>query len=167
MFRTKQILKDKGTSAILAQQELNEEVLPDNTPRALLLETVKYKLDRCGPTTSLLLIDPYINPTFKAASDYPPYEADLLTVLEPTLRKVSTLRIATRPNRNAASEARLDTAIRAVNASITINKKNTDAFHDRFWIVDDARGIFLGTSFNGIGKRYALIGLHPVPKTPS
>ena len=34
--------------------------------------------------------------------------------------------------------------------------RTSENFHDRFWIADRSRGLFVGTSPNGIGKRYAL-----------
>ncbi|MEZ5284987.1 MAG: hypothetical protein R2712_09300 [Vicinamibacterales bacterium] len=33
----------------------------------------------------------------------------------------------------------------------------TKRYHDRFWIADEERGLFVGTSLNGIGKRYCLV----------
>jgi len=38
-----------------------------------------------------------------------------------------------------------------------ISTKYSDVFHDRFWIADEVRGVFVGTSLNGIGRRYAII----------
>lgn len=35
--------------------------------------------------------------------------------------------------------------------------KYTKDFHDRFWIADNKKGFVLGTSLNGIGKKYCLI----------
>jgi hypothetical protein len=133
---------------------LTEEVLPDNAPRTVLLETLDYKIDRCAPTTSMLLIDPYLYPNGTDVS----YENDLISVFRRFIGKISTLRVATLQNpRDANLEARIDASIRAINPNIQIEKKYTNVFHDRFWIADDARGLFLGTSLNGVGKRYALI----------
>ena len=47
--------------------------------------------------------------------------------------------------------------IQKINTSIKVSQKYTDDFHDRFWIIDDKKGLFIGTSLNGIGKRYSLI----------
>jgi hypothetical protein len=33
----------------------------------------------------------------------------------------------------------------------------SEKFHDRFWLADGARGLVVGTSLNGLGKRYALV----------
>jgi hypothetical protein len=153
MEGAKQILKDQGATRILSRQLLTEEVLPDNSPRGLLLDTLTYKLDRCAPTTSMLLIDPYLYPLSHDHS----YESDLTTVLGPIVSKVALIRVATLKKRDANLEARIEASMRSINSAIRIEKKYTNIFHDRFWIADDARGLFLGTSLNGIGKRYALI----------
>lgn len=41
---------------------------------------------------------------------------------------------------------------------IQINDVVTDSFHDRYWIdVDSTKGVMVGTSLNGIGKKVAMI----------
>ena len=149
----RQVLLEKGATAILSQQLLNEEVLPDNTPRNFIIDTLRYKLDRCSPTQSLLIIDPYLYPA-KEDSDY---QTDFLTVFGDSLKKCFQLDVATLPSRNSVLEFQIDSAIEQINPNIAIYKKYTDVFHDRFWIADQRRGVFVGTSLNGIGKRYALI----------
>jgi hypothetical protein len=44
-----------------------------------------------------------------------------------------------------------------LSPKIDATLKMTDDFHDRFWIADKAKGLFVGTSLNGIGKKYALV----------
>jgi hypothetical protein len=153
MENVKQLLKDQGARQILSRQLLAEEMLPDNAPRALLLDTLNYKLDRCAPKASMLIIDPYLYPDTPDAS----YENDLMDVLRRVVGKIATLRVATLRNRNASLEGRIDASIRTITPNIRIERKYTNVFHDRFWIADDARRLFLGTSLSGIGKRYALI----------
>ena len=114
---------------------------------------LNYKIDRRAPTTSMLIIDPYFFPEGPDAS----YERDLVDVLDRFVGKIASLRLAAMRNRNAGLEARVDAAIPAKNSKIQIERKYTNVFHDRYWIADDTRGIFVGTSLNGIGKRYALI----------
>jgi len=153
MAETKQMLLDKGPTVILSQELLMEEVLPDNTPRNAVLDTLKYKLNRCSATQSLHIIDPYLYPS---AQD-PDYVTDFISIFAATLRLCSCVHIATRARRNAGLETQIENEIRQVNPQISIRKKYTDVFHDRFWIIDDIRGVFVGTSLNGIGKRYAII----------
>ncbi len=44
---------------------------------------------------------------------------------------------------------------------ICIEVKDTDEFHDRFCIADRRKGFFVGTYFNGIGKRISSINMLP------
>jgi hypothetical protein len=44
-----------------------------------------------------------------------------------------------------------------MNPHISVEHSKSKYFHDRFWIADDLRGIFVGTSLNGLGKKYALV----------
>lgn len=149
----KPILLEKGPTAVISFGPLNEEVLPDNTPRDSIADTLRYKLNRCAPTRSLMIIDPYLYPV----SPDPDYEAYFLKIFADTIKTLSNLTIVTSPRRNQGLETRLDLAIRSIAPQITINKKYTEVFHDRFWIADESRGLFVGTSLNGIGRRYAVI----------
>ena len=153
MTETKQILLDKGPTAILSQEVLTEEVLPDNTPRNAVLDTLKYKLNRCSASQSLHIIDPYLYPSTQDSD----YVSDFINIFEATLKLCSYVSIATKANRNASLEQQIENEIKKVNPQVSILKKYTNVFHDRFWIVDDVRGVFVGTSLNGIGKRYAII----------
>ena len=46
-----------------------------------------------------------------------------------------------------------------LNPELSVVCKTTKEFHDRFWIIDRTKGLFIGTSLNGIGKRYALVDI--------
>ena len=134
----KSVLLEKGATSILTAQQLNEEVLPDNTPRSAILDTLRYKLDQCRATQDLLIIDPYLYPTSPDV-DYQQY---FLSIFEKTLKDCSNLHIATLSNRNTTLEQSINTAIRQLNPSISINTKYTNIFHDRFWIADGKK-VFL------------------------
>ena len=153
MTELKQTLLDKGATAILSQELLTEEVLPDNTPRNAVFDTLKYLLNRCSPTQSLHIIDPYLYPSNQDSD----YITDFIDIFEATLKLCSRVSIATLPNRNTSLEQQIENKIKRVNSQISIQTKYTNVFHDRFWIADDVRGVFVGTSLNGIGKRYAVI----------
>ncbi len=44
---------------------------------------------------------------------------------------------------------------------ISIEVKDTDEFHDRFWMAGRRKGFCVGTSFSGIGKRISSINMLP------
>jgi len=152
-MEAKRLLEDVGPTTILATQLLTEAVLPDTGSRGVLIDTLRYMLNRCAPTASMIIIDPYLYPTPADGT----YEADLTSVLQPLAAQCSSIGIATLPNRNVALESSIVSTIKAVKPAIRIEHKYTNVFHDRFWIADGVRGLFVGTSLNGIGKRYAVI----------
>lgn len=148
----KDLLRDHGPRSLLNWGPLNESVLPDNTPRDVLIDTLRYQLNRCQPTASLLVIDPYLFPSRPDAN----YRTDLVSLLEPAARAGLRLDIATGQTHNAALMADVLSDLRAINPAVIPTVKLTDDFHDRFWIADGVRGLFIGTSINGIGRRYAI-----------
>ena len=147
------LLLEKGCTAILTSQQLNEEVLPDSTPRNAIIDTLRYKIDQCFPSQTLLIVDPYLFPT----NPDPDYLADLIQIFDKSLRSCSRLEIATMSNRNTSLERQAHAQISRVNPNILISTKYTNVFHDRLWITDEARGVFVGTSLNGVGRRYAVV----------
>lgn len=153
LLETQKILLELGPTAILAQQPLIEDVLPDNSPKNVVLDTLRFKLDRCSPQTSLVIVDSYIYPA-PPDSDY---ISSFLTVFRQAIQSCREVTIVTKPKRNRQLEAHMDNEMRQINPQLLISKKYTDDFHDRFWIVDDAKGIYVGTSLNGVGQRYALV----------
>lgn len=149
----KRLLLEKGATAILTRQQLNEEVLPDSTPRNVIVDTLRYKISQCHPNQSMLIIDPYL---FPSSPDHD-YLSFFLQIFEDSLKGSTHLMIATMANRNTSLEGQMLAQIRQLNPSILITRKYTDVFHDRFWIADESRGVFVGTSLNGMGKKYAVI----------
>ncbi|MDP1630267.1 MAG: hypothetical protein Q8L66_02470 [Caulobacter sp.] len=146
------LLREIGVSKTLRLQLLTEAVLPDNTPRDVLLDTLRYQLAQCAGLHTLLVVDPYLFP----AQPDPTYKDDLVSLLRAAASAGLAIEIATKANRNTALQAAVVADIQQINPSITPSFKYTDAFHDRFWIADGARGVFMGTSLNGIGRRYAI-----------
>lgn len=151
-LQAQHLLKEQGARSLLSLTSLTEAVLPDNTPRDVLLETIRYQLNSCRPTTSLLIVDPYLFPSQPDAN----YRADLLSLVEPSVRAGIDLTIATKTSRNAALEAAFLSDLAGIRPGATAQIKYTNVFHDRFWIADHERGLFMGTSLNGIGRRYAV-----------
>lgn len=148
----KEYITREGITSIMRWGDLMEEMLPDNTSRSLLLETVRYKLQQLNASQSLTIVDPYLFPSTPDAN----LENDLMLLLSPFLSSCSQLTIVTGIRHNATMKQSILAKIQSAS-SITVTFKHTDDFHDRFWIADDKCGIFIGTSLNGIGKRYAMV----------
>lgn len=147
------ILLAKGASQIIAESGLQTEAtLPAGIPASQLADTVRYLLHQVNARNELLIIDPYFFPK-DAPTDYLQFVEHILAT---TLDRISHLYIVTMAKRNVSIEGAFKAMVTARNAAIVQSVKYTNKFHDRFWIGDSARGLFIGTSLNGIGNRYSL-----------
>lgn len=146
------LIRERGTAAILQMEVLTEAVLPDNAPRDQLLDAIRYQLSRCRPTRSLLIVDPYLFPSKPDAK----YLDDLVLLVTPAVQAGIDLEIATQADRHTVLESLFLARLAAIQSGATATMKYTKAFHDRFWAADGERGIFMGTSLNGVGRRYAV-----------
>lgn len=107
---------------------------------------------------SLIVIDPYLfsgpsNSATKIAQDFS--HCARLDENDNQLQVISI--IHGRSVTNAVKSAILGTA----SGSLRFNVKESDVFHDRVWIADGDRGLVIGTSLNGIGRRASF--LLPLP----
>lgn len=152
--QAKKLLEEKGTSYVLSLVELREAVLPraDIDTRPLLIKTVNTQLAKLSPKDSLIIVDPY----FFVEKDIDGYLEVFGSIFDSVVSSIREITFITKPNFNTVLVAEVRTKLLNVNAQLTVSHKTTDIFHDRFWIVDQDRGMFVGTSINGIGKRYAL-----------
>lgn len=144
----KLLLVEKGVSYLWQLVQNQEDFLGRTPDREPLLEVLRKMLVRLAPTEELTIVDRYLLPS--ACSDC---VNDLVFVLTPIIAAISRVVIVT----SQKHDARQLTALRErLGGNCEIVLRISEEFHDRFWIVDGARGLFVGTSLNGIGKRYAL-----------
>ena len=55
-------------------------------------------------------------------------------------------------------KAEVASRLGALTPSITLQHSICNRYHDRFWITSTrSEGLVVGTSLNGLGKRYALV----------
>ena len=66
------------------------------------------------------------------------------------------VRFITKPEHDRALYKEIKSVLIDLNPEIKVVHKMTNEFHDRFWIADEVKGLFIGTSLNGIGRKYAL-----------
>lgn len=115
---------------------------------------VQKYLDRIITTRKLLIIDRYIFPNHHD-SNYANFVGDILDKYLTTLDEITFI---TSDKHNVILKDSITSLLKSKNSTLNISFKFTEHFHDRFWISDyNDRGLFLGTSLNGYGKRYALI----------
>ncbi|MBU0712336.1 hypothetical protein KKA87_10500 [bacterium] len=147
------LIEENGVSDLLRMQLLQEEVLPNGVNRDKLLDTLRYKLNRIDAHKDLLIIDSYLFPNVHD-SDYIDY---FIAVFQGSISKCNKLSIVTKKDRNERIENEIVKRILNVNSNLTICQKYSNIFHDRYWIADQSRGLLVGTSLNGIGRKYSTI----------
>lgn len=150
--KIKQGIQEKGITHFTNTIPLREHVLPDNTKLEEHLDLLRYMLRNIQASDELLIIDPYLFPSNPEAD----YISCLGKVFETAIGNISRLEIVTMPNRDANVETDFLRMVVTIKPGVTCRVKYTKAFHDRFWIADGTRGVFVGTSLNGIGKRYSI-----------
>ncbi len=118
------------------------------------VKTFQNFLDNINIENNLFIIDSYIFPN-SYDSDYPSLIIDILKKYIPQLQKITFI---TNKHYNRTLQDEIFRKIESINDGISLNIKNTDLFHDRFWLSSsNNKGAFIGTSLNGIGKKFTLI----------
>jgi len=149
-----------GPTHFLSPVNIQEELLKkvrstDRRDVELLLSIIQKKLHLLKPNKSLIVIDNYIFPP--NVRDLRIYTTNLLYILDRTIGNITNLHFITKPNYHQSLYNHVQTEIQNQNKYIITSLKTTDEFHDRFWITDQQSGLLIGTSLNGIGKRYAIV----------
>lgn len=145
----KRLLLEKGISYLWHLVELQEDILPRTADVPALLRILQNMLRRIAPTEELIIVDRYLLP--KACPDC----LDTLNgLISPISDSVSRIVLVTRKEHDSGLLSDLRTALK--NRKCEVLHGVSENFHDRFWIADRSRGLFVGTSPNGPGKRYAL-----------
>lgn len=159
--RCKELIKQQGPSYVLSIESLQEVVLPKVDTKNdkifdLLIEVLRDKLIDLSPSHSLILVDNYM--FTQNIRDRQGYLDILGDILGPVAEDVKEIKFVTSPyNYDGSLYQAIKQLLRSLNPQIFIECNKTNDFHDRFWIVDEVKGLFVGTSVNGLGKRYALV----------
>ena len=109
-------------------------------------------IEKLGEAKNIIIIDPY----FYASSNNSAISIfiEALSLISSNLEAIHFVT----NGRNNDSKSLIHNGVRSIKNSIAINDIVTDKFHDRFWINPEGRkGIVVGTSLNGIGRKIALI----------
>ena len=155
--RCQKLLIEKGSRSILSVEELQEAVLPkaETKDRDLLVKVLRDQLQVLSPSRGLIIIDPFF---FSSRENYD--RADYISIFREVfgsvVAKIASIRFITKPRYDIALYQNIRQVLADLNPQISINLSTTDDFHDRYWIIDETKGLFVGTSLNGIGIRYAL-----------
>ena len=150
---------EKGPTYILSLKRLEEAVLPkidSIEEQDLLVKLLSNHLRALSPSKDLIIVDRYFFPTTKLP-DRAGYVTTFREIFRSVVPKVASVRFITEPKYNEALYQDIKNVLVELNHKINVIHKTTEDFHDRFWIADEMKGLFVGTSLNGIGRRYALV----------
>lgn len=152
-LNAKDIILEEGVNSITSYSMMYEEVLPPTKPLSGLINILKAMLDKLEVQSSLTIIDRYLFPT-KHDKDY---IDNLLFLISSSIPENGLVRviIGERSNKTLLQEFKVN--LNKLKPSAEVQVIYTDEYHDRFWILDEDKGIFVGTSLNGIGKKYSMV----------
>jgi len=149
------ILLERGISSVWQTVIFQEALLPSTPDVPTLVAILKEMLEQLVPESHFAVVDRFLFPDEKKCpSDY---LDTLVQVLEPAARRVKELLVVTEKKHNAHLRSALEQRLKALSPGCRFRHCCSESFHDRFWIADRARGLFVGTSLNGLGLRYALV----------
>lgn len=124
------------------------------TRREEFIIAIQRFLDVILKGKTLVIVDPYIFPK-KYDSDYVIFFDE---ILQKYYSKLSTINFVTSPDANPAVQKKIIDLIKVGNPQIKVKVQYSTEFHDRFWISPrNRKGIFMGTSLNGLGRKYTVI----------
>jgi len=149
------LIMEKGPRYILSLERFQEAVLPKIGSIDLLIKVLSNYLQALSPSKDLTIVDPYFFPV--KPSDRAEYLGTFREIFGLVIPKVAMVRFITNPKHDRALYEDIKSVLIDLNPEINVVHKMTEDFHDRYWIADEVKGLFIGTSLNGIGKKYALV----------
>lgn len=149
----KRLLIEQGVTYVWRLVRLQEAVMPQTKNVEPLVQVLQGMLAKLAPSRDFILVDRYL---FPKGSD-PDLLALVTSLLAPIAKVVSRIKFISGPGSDSALLARVRESLLAQAPTLSVVHGVSDDFHDRFWIADQSRGLVLGTSLNGLGKKYALV----------
>lgn len=148
-------LRAEGPAAFLRTVRLQEDV----SARASLQSADQFvaeRLARLAPAGNLVIVDPYLFPP-RPDPNAAEYGQRLAGLIAPLLTEGAAVTAVVNERASPEVEAVTLRALAASSPGIKLKVLRTENFHDRFWIADRARGVVIGASLNGIGRRIFFI----------
>lgn len=153
-----QAVYEEGLSSILLSQPINEQVIKKNEEQGSIIHILKQFLDKIiEEKDEFIIVDPYFLKCKKCKiKEYVKLVCD---VFRDYIPRLSSMVIVTHPEKyDLEMKEELIGALKKINERLVTHHITNDDFHDRFWISSHRKkGLFVGTSLNSVGKRYALI----------
>ncbi|MEM5547040.1 hypothetical protein [Pseudoalteromonas fuliginea] len=106
------------------------------------------------PIEKLIIVDPYFYPKKFEVDEV---SAKFIRLLAPVFDNLKSLVVVSNSN-NKSSQAEYNNKLLEVNPDLVVTNYISNDFHDRFWVnPENVKGIVVGTSINGIGKKISLV----------
>ncbi|HRE73642.1 MAG TPA: hypothetical protein PK637_00935 [Flavobacteriales bacterium] len=147
---------DHGLSSLIGIQPLNEQLIAKGESENKIVTFFQKYLDKVGIDNELIIVDPY----FYAPTSNANYHLMINSLLAPYIANITTLKIITFPGGKISPPVKVsvESTLIGANPHLAIEHKTSNDYHDRFLISNNReKGIIVGTSFNGLGNKYALI----------
>jgi len=156
--KCKQLIKSEGITSLMSMVYLQEDIMgiTDVGRRYLIGDMLRDKLKTLSPSNEIIIVDCYIFPK-KLKEDTKDYLKFLTDIFSPTISNIKHMSFITCHKYNTNLFFDFKESLIKLNPALSVVCKTTEEFHDRFWIIDRTNGLFIGTSLNGIGKKYALV----------
>lgn len=148
-------LRAEGPQAFLRYVRLQEDLSP-RAPFKAAAAFVAERLARLGPARDLIIIDPYLFPE-RPQLGARQHGEFLAEIIAPILEPGAVVRCVVNPKMNSEICDAATVRLNALISGATLDVTRADDFHDRFWIADRARGVVVGASFNGLGRKIFLM----------
>ena len=160
--KCKQLIKSEGITSLMSMVHLQENIMgrfTDVGHKYLIVAMLRDKLKGLSPSNEIIIVDRYIFPSFRSTEDRKDYLTLFTDIFSPTISNIKHMNFITCPKYNTDLFSDFKESLIRLNPELSVVCKTTKEFHDRFWIIDRTKGLFIGTSLNGIGKRYALVDI--------
>jgi len=150
----KHLIAEKGVSYIWQIAHLEEALLPKEADLPPIVALLKSMLGKLAPRQEFVIVDQYLLPIpRKRPADY---LDTLATLLEPLTNSIHELLLITDDEYDPGLLDDLRIRLAVSGPTCRLEHRTSNSFHDRFWIADRQCGLFVGTSLNGLGRKYAL-----------
>lgn len=141
-----------GLSSLFNFTIVQEDILSPSMHINQISTVVRKFTQNLSQCNKLVIIDPY----FFAKSQ----NNDAATIFREILSDFSSNLKEIHFITNGLKEVAKNDVLSVIDSSINLVFTTTGEFHDRFWIdPENNKGIIMGTSLNGLGKKIALIDL--------
>jgi hypothetical protein len=106
------------------------------------------------PIKKLIIIDPYFYPKI---SDIDEISKKFIGLISPIINDLKKIIVVSNGNNKSSIDGYIS-KLHEVNQNLEVKNHFSNDFHDRFWLnAVENKGIVVGTSVNGIGKKISLV----------